>query len=114
VLLRTRYWETIVLSIIGEMLEPEENGDEICGAVMSKRKTGDRIAVWNRRNNQPQLIMAMGKVGAYLVLSLLFLKNAGKGHSERAFDAQQQGQAHVSSPRRLFEDGCFIHKSCKV
>jgi translation initiation factor 4E len=45
------YWETIVLSIIGEMLEPEENADEICGAVMSKRKTGDRIAIWNRRNN---------------------------------------------------------------
>jgi translation initiation factor 4E len=45
------YWETIALSIIGEMLEPEENADEICGAVMSKRKTGDRIAIWNRRNN---------------------------------------------------------------
>lgn len=62
------YWETIVLSIIGEMLEPEENGDEICGAVMSKRKTGDRIAVWNRRNNQPHLIMAMGKVRWFMFL----------------------------------------------
>lgn len=49
------------MAIIGEMLEPEENGDEITGAVMSKRKTGDRIAVWNRRNNVQGLIMAMGK-----------------------------------------------------
>jgi len=55
------YWETIVLSIIGEMLEPEENGNEICGAVMSKRKTGDRIAVWNRTNKKPEVIMAVGR-----------------------------------------------------
>ena len=54
------YWETIVLSIIGEMLEPEENGNEICGAVMSKRKTGDRIAVWNRTYRDPAIIMAVG------------------------------------------------------
>lgn len=55
------YWEAIVLSIIGEMLEPEENGSEICGAVMSKRKTGDRIAVWNRHYSNPGVIMAIGK-----------------------------------------------------
>lgn len=55
------YWETIVLSIIGEMLLPDEHGDEICGAVMSKRKTGDRIAVWNRHKNQKDLILAMGR-----------------------------------------------------
>jgi translation initiation factor 4E len=54
------YWETIVLSIIGEMLEPTENGNEICGAVMSKRKTGDRIAVWNRTNRDQAVIMAIG------------------------------------------------------
>ena len=50
-----------MLYIIGEMLEPEENGDEICGAVMSRRKTGDRIAVWNRRYNNADSVMAIGK-----------------------------------------------------
>lgn len=43
------------------MLEPEESGDEICGAVMSKRKNGDRIAIWNRRNNARDVILQMGK-----------------------------------------------------
>lgn len=54
------YWETIVLCIIGEMLEPSETSNEICGAVMSKRKTGDRIAVWNRTYRDPAVIMAIG------------------------------------------------------
>jgi translation initiation factor 4E len=39
------YWETIVLSIIGEQFDV---GNEICGAVLSVRFSEDIIAIWNR------------------------------------------------------------------
>jgi len=41
-----KIWDEVVLSMIGETLEVGNN--EICGAVVSKRKAGDKIAVWNR------------------------------------------------------------------
>lgn len=51
-------WENVVLSLIGETLDSE---DEICGAVFSKRKAGDRIAVWNRNRDNEMAIMHIGR-----------------------------------------------------
>jgi len=50
-------WENVVLALVGETLD---TGDEICGAVFSKRKAGDRIAVWNRNHDDKLAIMNIG------------------------------------------------------
>jgi translation initiation factor 4E len=43
--LASRYWEEILLSIIGEQFDV---GHEICGAVLSVRANEDILSVWNR------------------------------------------------------------------
>ncbi|KAI7880153.1 eukaryotic translation initiation factor 4E [Lichtheimia hyalospora FSU 10163] len=43
--LATRYWELLVLAIIGEQFDVN---DEICGAVLSIRSSEDIISVWNK------------------------------------------------------------------
>jgi len=41
-----RYWEEMILAIIGEQFEHSE---DICGVVISSRSTGDDVlSVWNR------------------------------------------------------------------
>ncbi|KAI9312496.1 translation initiation factor eIF 4e-like domain-containing protein [Dichotomocladium elegans] len=40
-----RYWERLLLAIIGEQFDV---GDEICGAVLSIRSSEDIISVWNK------------------------------------------------------------------
>ncbi|KAI8138232.1 translation initiation factor eIF 4e-like domain-containing protein [Fennellomyces sp. T-0311] len=43
--LASRYWELLVLAIIGEQFDVQ---GEICGAVLSIRSSEDIISVWNR------------------------------------------------------------------
>ncbi|KAI9496276.1 translation initiation factor eIF 4e-like domain-containing protein [Zychaea mexicana] len=43
--LASRYWEQLVLAIIGEQFDVQ---GEICGAVLSIRNSEDIISVWNR------------------------------------------------------------------
>ncbi|ORY99154.1 translation initiation factor eIF 4e-like domain-containing protein [Syncephalastrum racemosum] len=43
--LASRYWELLVLAIIGEQFDVQ---GEICGAVLSIRNSEDIISVWNR------------------------------------------------------------------
>jgi len=50
-------WENVVLALVGETLDAD---NEICGAVFSKRKGGDRIAVWNRNRDNGAGIMGIG------------------------------------------------------
>jgi len=47
------YWNSLVLGLIGETLD---DGDEICGGVVSKRKNGDKIAIWNRSHNEAAVL----------------------------------------------------------
>eukprot|EP00298_Acanthocystis_sp_HF-20_P007084 c16772_g1_i3.p1 GENE.c16772_g1_i3~~c16772_g1_i3.p1 ORF type:complete len:168 (+),score=68.37 c16772_g1_i3:24-506(+) len=51
------YWENLVLALIGEVLD---DGNEITGAVLSKRKAGDKIAVWNRNRNDSDVVFEIG------------------------------------------------------
>jgi len=51
-------WENVILALVGETLDVE---DEICGAVFSKRKGGDRIAVWNRSRDNDAAIITIGR-----------------------------------------------------
>lgn len=41
----SRYWEDILLAIIGEQFDV---GPEICGAVLSVRTSEDILSVWNK------------------------------------------------------------------
>jgi translation initiation factor 4E len=44
------WWLYTLLSILGETLDI--NGDQVCGAVVSIRKSQDRIALWLKSSNQ--------------------------------------------------------------
>lgn len=52
-----QHWENLVLGMIGETIEEH---DEIAGAVVSRRKTGDKIALWLTTTNEAA-ILAAGK-----------------------------------------------------
>lgn len=41
----SRYWEDIILAIIGEQFDV---GSEICGAVLSVRNNEDIVSIWNK------------------------------------------------------------------
>eukprot|EP00035_Acanthoeca_spectabilis_P024008 m.451952 g.451952 ORF g.451952 m.451952 type:complete len:185 (+) comp20239_c0_seq1:333-887(+) len=43
--LASRFWEKLVIAIIGDQFD---DGDEICGAVISIRYREDIVSVWNR------------------------------------------------------------------
>jgi translation initiation factor 4E len=51
-------WDNLVLALVGETLEA---GDDICGAVVSRRKTGDKIAIWNKDKTNEPLILNLGR-----------------------------------------------------
>uniref|UniRef100_A0A7S0VVQ5 mRNA cap-binding protein n=1 Tax=Hemiselmis tepida TaxID=464990 RepID=A0A7S0VVQ5_9CRYP len=50
-------WLYSALALIGENLD---SGEELCGAVISLRKAGDRVAVWTRNADQEAAVMEIG------------------------------------------------------
>ena len=52
------FWENLLLALIGETVDPH---DEVCGCVLSRRKYGDKIAVWNKSKNDRQAILDLGR-----------------------------------------------------
>eukprot|EP00658_Telonema_sp_P-2_P044068 TRINITY_DN31937_c0_g1_i1.p1 TRINITY_DN31937_c0_g1~~TRINITY_DN31937_c0_g1_i1.p1 ORF type:complete len:190 (-),score=43.81 TRINITY_DN31937_c0_g1_i1:364-933(-) len=54
----SHYWENLVLGLIGESIDM---GDEITGAVVARRRAGDRIAIWTRSAHDEQTIMQLGE-----------------------------------------------------
>ena len=52
------YWENIIMALVGDVIDGH---DEICGAVISRRRAADRIAVWNRNKDNREGIMALGR-----------------------------------------------------
>ena len=51
-------WLYTTLALIGENFD---SGDELCGAVISLRKAGDRVAVWTRNAEQEASVMEIGE-----------------------------------------------------
>lgn len=45
--------------MIGECMD---DNDDICGAVVSRRKVADKVSVWNREKNDEDTIMRIGYV----------------------------------------------------
>jgi translation initiation factor 4E len=53
------YWQNLSMALVGETLG---DAGDICGAVLSKRKRGDRIEVWNRTAiNENDSILKLGR-----------------------------------------------------
>jgi len=53
-----RCWNWLAFALVGEELE---EGDEICGAVVSLRSKVDRIQLWTRSKDDVEKINSMGK-----------------------------------------------------
>ncbi|KAF8638731.1 hypothetical protein AX16_010454 [Volvariella volvacea WC 439] len=53
-----RCWTYVALALVGEELE---EGDEICGAVVSLRSKVDRIQVWTRSKDDVERLNSIGK-----------------------------------------------------
>jgi translation initiation factor 4E len=53
-----RCWHWLAFALVGEELE---EGDEICGAVVSLRSKVDRIQLWTRGKDDVEKINSMGK-----------------------------------------------------
>jgi len=53
-----RCWSWLAMALVGEELE---EGDEICGAVVSLRSKVDRIQVWTRNKEDVERLNAIGK-----------------------------------------------------
>jgi translation initiation factor 4E len=49
--LASRYWEELILAIIGEQFDA---GEEICGAVVSVRTSEDIISIWNQNSDNKE------------------------------------------------------------
>jgi len=52
------YWQNLALALIGETAD---EGNEICGAVMSRRRGGDRLAIWVRQKDDKEAILKLGR-----------------------------------------------------
>jgi len=78
--LASRFWETILLAIIGEQFD---TGDEITGAVLSLRAHEDVIAIWNRNaDNQPVISRIRENLKTILDLPS-FVRSEYKRHDKR-------------------------------
>ena len=53
-----RCWTWLAMALVGEELE---DGDEICGAVVSLRGKGDRIQVWTRSKDDVERLNSIGR-----------------------------------------------------
>jgi translation initiation factor 4E len=53
-----RCWNWLAMALVGEELE---EGDEICGAVVSLRSKVDRIQVWTRGKEDVEKLNGIGK-----------------------------------------------------
>lgn len=86
-------WENVVLGMIGETLDID---NEICGAVISRRKAGDRIALWNKTKDNETAILGIGrKLKALLGVDPNKVNSSYQSHE----DSMKSG-ASYSNPSR--------------
>lgn len=85
-------WERLLLAMIGETLADDGN---ICGAVFSRRRKGDKIALWVRSCDDADSVVATGDalkrvLGVPHAVSLEFIPHE---------DAKASSQANSIPPR---------------
>mmetsp|Transcript_35458 Transcript_35458/g.89109 ORF Transcript_35458/g.89109 Transcript_35458/m.89109 type:complete len:268 (+) Transcript_35458:629-1432(+) len=55
-------WLWTLLAVIGEAFSTDTHTDEICGAVVSIRKSNDRIAIWTKNASDKEITLHVGQV----------------------------------------------------
>lgn len=53
-------WQNVLLAVIGGVMDDSPSGDAICGCVLSRRRMGDRIALWNGARDPIDAVIALG------------------------------------------------------
>jgi len=86
-------WENLVLGMVGETLDME---NEITGAVISRRKAGDRIAVWNRTKDNEVAILGIGRK----LKALLGVDPSKVNSSYQSHEDSMKSGASYSNPSR--------------
>eukprot|EP00051_Salpingoeca_urceolata_P015246 m.196725 g.196725 ORF g.196725 m.196725 type:complete len:311 (-) comp18332_c0_seq4:29-961(-) len=93
-------WKSVLVGLISGVLD---DGDNICGAVVSRRAKGDRIAVWTRDKQKTRVDLAIGK----RVLLVTDVKSKAR-HFQFEFqfhsDALKTGASFSNSARFKRED----------
>ncbi|KAL5111203.1 Eukaryotic translation initiation factor 4E [Taenia crassiceps] len=56
-----RYWEELLMLIVGNSWESEEESEEICGAVFQPRTRGIRLSLWTSNWQNKESIMRIGR-----------------------------------------------------
>jgi len=86
-------WENVVLSLVGETLDVD---NELCGAVYSKRKGGDRIAVWNRNRENEDGILGIGrKLKQFAGVDVSKIQTSYQNHE----DSMKSGASYTNPSR---------------
>jgi len=88
-------WLYTLLACVGETFGDEE--DEVCGCVISMRKTGDRIALWTRTATKEAATRA---IGAQFKRTLGLPPNVILGYQSHADSMRRTGSA---GPRHRYE-----------
>ena len=83
-------WLYTVLAVIGETLD--SSGEEVCGCVVSIRKSQDRIALWLRSSDKKKCT----EVRCFLLLgTLLFLRCTNDGITSKGGGKVEDGSTNL-------------------
>ena len=91
------WWVRLLLRVVGETLGEDEDGgsgdvvDDVNGCVFSRRRQGDRIAVWNRSRDEGR-IKALGAAIKHALTS-----GGGGGQVQLAYDLHEDSMKAGSS-----------------
>eukprot|EP00698_Gefionella_okellyi_P018859 TRINITY_DN5706_c0_g1_i3.p1 TRINITY_DN5706_c0_g1~~TRINITY_DN5706_c0_g1_i3.p1 ORF type:complete len:228 (+),score=30.07 TRINITY_DN5706_c0_g1_i3:49-684(+) len=94
-------WENLVLAMVGEVLDADM-GDEVCGAVFSRRARGNRLALWNRSKEPGELVKQLGLRMANVLNSTHMLEYSNHD------DAMKSGASYSNAARFTIKSGMVV------
>jgi hypothetical protein len=112
-----RCWSFLAMALVGEELE---DGDEICGAVVSLRSKVDRIQLWTRSRGDVERLNGIGKKLIKLLdvseadgIALEFQVRArfltSRPHTHTSFGPAVQHDGGTASPQQVPLDRSHAH-----
>jgi len=87
-----QYWENLVLALVGETLDVN---DDITGAVVSRRKAGDRAAIWTRNRDDEESILTIGK----RIRTVVGIPESVPLHYQSHEDSMRTGASYTNPPK---------------
>jgi len=109
-----QWWTTVLMGLVGELLDID--GDVICGAVFSRRKKGDRLAVWTRMKDDrvrnlgvaKRLLEILDLQGGRIKFDLQYKHHNDTMKSGRSYNATAHlGKDDVMKPEVLEDDETY-------